>query len=71
MLQLKTSLFEYYHRIETMIRRGEAQSWLAQLIDRRPRNVATVALANKNARIVWALLTKGQDYQLDYTPSAA
>ena len=50
---------------------GEAQRWLTQLIDRRPPNVATVALANKNARIVWALLVKGQDYQFDYTPSAA
>lgn len=33
--------------------------WLDGLLDRRPRNMATVALANKNARMVWALLTKG------------
>ena len=52
-------------------RAGEAQSWLVQLIGRRHKNVATVALANKNARIVWALLATGQHYQSDYSPSAA
>ena len=45
------------------------QSWLVHLIARRHKHVATVALANKNARIVWALLSKGQDYQVTYTPS--
>lgn len=49
----------------------KAQSWLAHLIARRHKHVATVALANKNARIVWALLTKGQDYQVNHTPSVA
>ncbi|PSW78587.1 IS110 family transposase, partial [Photobacterium damselae] len=29
----------------------------------RNTNVAAVALANKNARILWALLTKGEEYQ--------
>jgi hypothetical protein len=38
-------------------------SWLAQLIGRRNKNVAAVALANKNARIVWALLAHERDYQ--------
>jgi transposase len=33
-----------------------ADSWLARLIGRRNKNIAAVALANKNARIVWALL---------------
>lgn len=50
---------------------GDVQRWLTQLIGRRHKNVATVALANKNARIVWALLTKGQDYQADYKASVA
>lgn len=43
-------------------------SWLRRLIARRNRNVATVALANKNARIAWALLAHDRTYQLDYTP---
>ncbi|EOV3498282.1 IS110 family transposase, partial [Edwardsiella ictaluri] len=29
---------------------------------RRNNNIASVALANKNARIVWALLSKDQEY---------
>lgn len=37
--------------------------WLKSLSARRHKNIAAVALANKNARIAWALLTKEQDYQ--------
>jgi hypothetical protein len=33
--------------------------WLAQLLARRPFKVVVVALANKMARIAWALLAKG------------
>ena len=52
-------------------RAGYADSWLARLLARRNSNVAAVALANKNARIVWALLTQGTDYQPDYESAAA
>lgn len=37
--------------------------WLQNLSERRNKNIAAVALANKNARIAWALLTKHVDYQ--------
>jgi len=37
--------------------------WLQGLMARRHRNVAAVALANKNARIAWALLAHGQAYR--------
>lgn len=37
--------------------------WLQELIKRRNKNVATVALANKNARIIWALLSRETSYQ--------
>jgi transposase len=50
---------------------GYAESWLARLIGRRHPNIAAVALANKNARIVWALLKHERDYQSDYQPSPA
>jgi len=41
-------------------RRGATVSpWLTGLLARRPAKVAAIALANKMARIVWALLTKG------------
>ncbi|PRP68662.1 IS110 family transposase, partial [Chromobacterium amazonense] len=38
-------------------------NWLSRLLSRRNRNVAAVALANKNARIVWSLLTSGRDFE--------
>ena len=44
----------------------DAQSWLGQLMGRRHKNVAAVALANKNARIVWALLAHDRAYQADF-----
>ena len=39
------------------------QSWVNQLAARKNKNIAAVALANKNARIVWALLNHDRDYQ--------
>jgi len=44
----------------------EKAGWLDQLLERKKLNVTAVALANKNARIVWALLTKGRAFQLEY-----
>jgi transposase len=40
----------------------DRSQWLRALIARRGQNRAAVALANKNARIVWALLAHGQEY---------
>ena len=37
--------------------------WLQALIERRGFNKAAVALANKNARILWAMATRGEEYQ--------
>ena len=47
-----------------------ADSWLANLLSRRPKNVAAVALANKNARIVWALLAHDREYEAEYELAA-
>jgi transposase len=45
-------------------RRGPAEgSWLARMLARKPRMLVTVALANKMARVVWALLAKGEVYK--------
>ena len=45
-------------------RRGAPEgSWLARMLARKPRMLVTVALANKMARIVWALLVKGGVYR--------
>lgn len=40
--------------------------WAARLKARKPFNVAVVALANRQARLVWALLAHARDYQKDY-----
>lgn len=37
--------------------------WVAAVERRRGKNVAAVAVANKNVRIAWALLTKGTTFQ--------
>jgi len=43
--------------------------WLQNLCSRRNKNIAAVALANKNARIVWALLTKETDFLPEGKPA--
>src|SRR6266567_4380029 len=37
--------------------------WMRQLVERRGHNRTVVAIANKNARSVWALLTSHQAYE--------
>lgn len=45
-------------------RKSDARStWVAQVKARRGKNIAAVALANKNARVIWALLARGEDYR--------
>jgi transposase len=50
--------------------KAEPESWLRKLMARRNKNIAAVALANKNARIVWALLANDRMFRPDYTPEA-
>lgn len=47
-----------------------AGSWLAGIMARRNQNVAAVALANKNARIVWALLAHDREFEPNYGATA-
>lgn len=42
--------------------RGGAGSWAAELLERKPAKLAAVAMANKTARIVWAVMTRGTSY---------
>ena len=45
-------------------RKSDARSrWIISLEQRRGKNIATVAIANKNARIAWALLTSEAEYR--------
>lgn len=48
---------------QASLRGAPAGSWLAQMLGRKPKMLVTVALANKSARIVWALLDKGGVYR--------
>lgn len=38
--------------------------WVMGLVTRRNKNIATVALANKNARIAWSILSRGESYRV-------
>lgn len=54
---------------------GEIDPWLRGLLSRRPQNVAIVALANKMARTIWALLAHGREFDRSWSrapmPAAA
>jgi len=52
--------------IRQIERKTNVQGWLGKLLGRRNKNVAAVALANKNARIVWALLAHDRNFRADY-----
>ncbi len=47
-------------------RKPDSNGWLQRLMARRNKNVAAVALANKNARIIWALLAHDREFRSGY-----
>ena len=60
------------HGARSVITRAkEPDAWLEQLLARRPFNAAAVALANKMARTIWALLAHERTYQKGYAANAA
>lgn len=51
--------------IRWIVRKGVLpDNWLGHILGRKPRMVAAVALANKMARIIWAMMTKEQNYRM-------
>ena len=46
-----------------LAQRGRGPAWLLALLQRRPAKVVAVALANKMARIAWAMMVSGQVYR--------
>ena len=40
-----------------------AQSWIGRILERKPKILVGIALANKMARQIWAMLTKNEDYR--------
>jgi transposase len=49
-------------------KRDPRSRWFAAVKERRGTNIAAVALANRNARVLWALLARNEDYRV---PGAA
>lgn len=47
--------------------KANPSSWINAVVQRRNKNVAAVALANKNARTIWALLVHDRCYEARYT----
>jgi transposase len=45
--------------------------WIGRMRETRHPNVVAVALANKNARVVWSMLPSGADYEPDHVAAAA
>jgi transposase len=61
------------HGARAVIQQFERQAnppdgWLKRLLARRHKNIAVVALANKNARTAWALLAHDRLYEAGYRP---
>ncbi len=50
-------------------KKDRRSQWLTRLLERRHKNVATVALANHMARTAWAVLTSGKPYQKNHVPA--
>ncbi len=47
------------------------RSWLSGMLARKPRMLVAIALANKMARAIWAMLIKGKDYENPAQTAAA
>jgi transposase len=59
-----TAVIQYVKpRVEPAGGRPAPSQWLVNLLSRKPRKLAAVALANKMARIVWAMMTSGEVYR--------
>lgn len=56
--------------IRTIENKVDADPWLKKLLARRGKNVAAVALANKNARTIWALLAHDSEYDAQHKKAA-
>jgi hypothetical protein len=46
-------------------------SWLARMLARKPKMLVAIALANKMARTIWAMMTKKEDYRNPAQTAAA
>jgi len=56
--------------IRVVEHKPDADPWVKKLLARRNKNIAAVALANKNARTIWALLAHDREYVANYKMAA-
>jgi len=64
---LRTLLIHGARSVLRMVEyKQDADSWIVKVLKRRNKNVAAVALANKNARTIWALLAHDRTYGFGY-----
>ena len=60
------------HGARAVLTRSKAPpEWALRLAERRPANVVTVAIANKTARTIWALLAHDRAYQANFVNQPA
>jgi len=59
------------HGARAVLSHKKREPWLDQLLSRRPFNAVAVALANKMARTIWALLAHDRTYEKGYVAKAA
>ena len=45
-------------------RKAVEANWVHRMLARKPRKLVAIALANKMARSIWAMLTKGEDFRV-------
>jgi transposase len=53
-----TAVVRYNRRKQTSV-----SIWANQLLDRKPARLVAVAVANKMARIAWAVMTRQENYR--------
>ncbi|ECJ3630610.1 IS110 family transposase, partial [Salmonella enterica subsp. enterica] len=58
------TLFIHGARAVVRVATGHMNQWVNQLKERRGFNKTTVAVANKNARIIWSMLRNDTGYQV-------
>ncbi|MEY0238624.1 hypothetical protein AB7V73_19500, partial [Escherichia coli] len=74
MLPSETMIWQPEFTDKTLSRKPGAvhqESWLGRPVSRRNKNVATVALNNKNARVLWVLLTNDKEISPEEVMGAA